>query len=109
VARDAGAAYAWYGRAATQGDAAALHALGNMFYYGDCDFEADAAEAVRLYALAADLGYAPAQLSLGARFEAGDGVARDGRRAEVLYARAAASGNVKATKALRALREATPS
>ncbi|KAJ1449079.1 hypothetical protein M885DRAFT_536981 [Pelagophyceae sp. CCMP2097] len=107
VARDAGAAYAWYGRAATQGDAAALHALGNMFYYSDCDFEADAAEAVRLYALAADLGYAPAQLSLGARFEAGDGVARDVDRAEALYARAAASGNLKATNALRALQEAT--
>jgi len=50
-------------------------------------------EAVRLYRLAADQGYAAAQFNLGYMFENGLGVVRDDNEAVRLYRLAAAQGH----------------
>ena len=51
------------------------------------------AEAARLYGLAADHGYAPAQFNLGAMFYEGDGVKQNKAEAARLYRLAAANGH----------------
>jgi len=50
-------------------------------------------EAVRYYRLAADQGYAPAQVSLGIRYRNGEGVAADDAEANRLFNLAAEQGN----------------
>jgi len=53
-------------------------------------------EAVKLWRLAADQGYAPAQYNLGNCFEKGRGVKRDFKEAVRLYRLAAAQNNTDA-------------
>jgi TPR repeat protein len=56
------------------GDPYALTALGVMLHRGEGGRAPDWAEAARLYKLAADQGYAPAQLNLSACYLSGKGV-----------------------------------
>jgi TPR repeat protein len=68
----------------------------------------DDAEAVRLYTLAAEQGYAGAQTNLGVMYANGEGVARDRDRAIVWFRRAAAQGDRIAQNNLQAVLEQQP-
>ena len=102
----------WLEKAAEKGAKDAEGLLGEMqkssvsgeeLYNRACDLEygangarKDKAAAARLYAQAADAGYAPAQLNLGVMYEYGDGVPKDAVKAAALYRRAAEQGNAVA-------------
>ena len=66
---------------------------------------ADINEASRLYHLAADQGYAPAQNNLAIMFEYGRGRQKDLSRATDLYRLAAEAGNRQATHNLERTRK----
>jgi TPR repeat protein len=68
----------------------------------------DEAEAVRLYRLAADQGYAAAQFNLGVCYRNGIGVAKDEAEAVRLYRLAADQGDAAAQRNLGVLAAATP-
>jgi uncharacterized protein len=75
-----------------------------LCYKGCCGGVAqDGAEAVRLYRLAAEQGYAPAQFNFGVMFNNGQGVAQDRAEAIRWYRLAAAQGNTNATEVLQRL------
>ena len=76
--------------------------LGYMYEHG-CTVCRNPCEAVRLYRLAADQGFAVAQANLGTMYEKGCGVCQDLNVAVYWYRRAAAQGNVHAIKALQCL------
>jgi TPR repeat protein len=69
--------------------------LGNLYARGDGVPEDDA-EAIRLYRLAAEQGYARAQSNLGAMYSLGDGVPQDDREAVRWWRLAAEQGEAAA-------------
>ena len=84
------------GRALAEHSAAAGSCFGQIVL-GNCYYTAkDDAEAVRLYRLAADQGFAAAQKNLGVMFASGRGVQKDNVEAVRLYRLAAAQGHVQA-------------
>eukprot|EP00667_Euglena_gracilis_P019014 EG_transcript_20298 len=76
-------------------DARCQYALGRCHLDGD-GVAQDEAEAVRLFLLAADQRYAPAELALGVCHANGQGVAQDWAAALQWYRRAAAGGSAGA-------------
>ena len=87
----------------TKGNAKAQCNLGVMFQEG-LGVAKDAAEAVRLYRLAAAQGHARAQYGLGFMFEFGRGVGKKRVETIRLYRLAAAQGHAAASEALDRLR-----
>ena len=63
----------------------------------------DPPEAVRLFRLAVDQGYAEAQLLLGGCYEHGTGVVKDTQQAIKLYELSSQQGNRDARQALETL------
>lgn len=96
VAEDDGRAYALFGRAAAQGEAAAMFWLGRMYLLGHgppreaVDADRDAA---RWFFEGARRGHAESQYYLGMLFFAGTGVERNRDEAHKWFERAAASGH----------------
>ena len=84
-------AFAWYKKAAEQGDAEAQNCLGLCFEEGS-GIEKNQAEAVKWYRAAADQGYAPAQYNLGVCYSNGDGVPEDDKETVKWYRAAAEQG-----------------
>ena len=89
----------WYHRAADQGDAAAMIALGDMYRDGRGS-KPDNVEAMRLYGLAAaeppstsasNSTVALAEFSIGSMYQRGLGVPKDERQAGLWYCRSAKS------------------
>lgn len=72
-------ALAWYERAAEQGNAAAMHAIGNLYYRGDGapHVTQDFTLAAAWYRRAAEEGYAPGQRDFAAVLMDGTGVEKD--------------------------------
>ena len=82
----------WCKRAAEQGHAKALENLGYFFYdarFGNSADPHDAIEAAACYERAAEKGNASAQVNIGNRYEAGNGVKKDLKRALCWYQRSA--------------------
>jgi TIR domain/Sel1 repeat/SPOR domain len=79
--------------------------LGDRYFYGR-GVEQDYAKAMEWYRKAADQSYAPAQLMIGAFYEAGHNVSKDIREATRWYQQAADEGNAPATQALKLLHTA---
>ena len=83
-------------KAAQAGDPGAQHNLGDRYYAG-VGVEMNKQEAVKWWKKAAENGYAPAQMILGACYEkGGEGVDRDPIIAVKWYAKAADQGNANA-------------
>ena len=70
--------------------------LANAYQKGLAGRERNSEEAMRWYRLAADQGYSPAEVELGRRYAAGDGVDRDYAEAQRWYETAAGRGNANA-------------
>jgi TPR repeat protein len=83
-------------RCAELGDAYAQYYLGLKYGTTGQGVPQDDAEAVRWYGLAAEQGYADAQVSLGMMYANGVGVAEDDREAVRWYRLAAEQGNTVA-------------
>ena len=71
-----------------EGDPYAITALGIMFFRGEGGAPKLPTEAVRLYLIAADMGYAPAQYNYSAALALGQGVAKNDAQS-LIYWRAA--------------------
>jgi TPR repeat protein len=83
--------------------------LGIMYELGLGRLTKDEREAVRLYKLAADQGYATGQTYLGAMYERGlGGLAQDEREAMRLYKLAADQGNDEAKRSVERLTHPSP-
>lgn len=81
----------WYREAAEQGNAAAQHELGLMYYYGEGTPQ-DAEAGTEWIERAAVQGLAVAQNDIGAFYHAGRGVTQDFRRAALYYGLAGQQG-----------------
>ncbi len=103
VAFDAARGLALARESEAAGSCFGQYVIGNCYDEGCGGVAQDYAEAVRLYRLAAEQGYAHAQCSLGLKFEYGLAVAHDRAEAIRLYRLAAAQGNADATAALKRL------
>lgn len=79
--------------AALQGDAAALHGLGNVHYFGMGPYTRNETEAAIWYRWAAELDFAHSQLRLGLMFSDGSGVPSDSVRAYKWLTLAASTGD----------------
>ncbi|WP_185983351.1 peptidoglycan-binding protein [Aureimonas mangrovi] len=88
--------------AADNGDPRAIFEIGLRLVEGRTGAP-DPAQALVWFAHAANLGYAPAQYSLGTLFEKGNGVERNGAAAREWYELAAGQGNVRAMHNLAVL------
>ena len=91
---------------AERGDAEAQFQLGR--YYDNVDGKSntrDAAEAVKLYRLAAEQGPIKAQNNLGACFFNGEGVSKNLQEALNWFEKAAKAGNQKAKESVSRVRE----
>ena len=80
---------------AESGDAKANYDLGYVYEKGVAGIEKDMSEAIRLYTLSAEAGYAPAQNYLGFCYYRGDGVDRDAEKALFWIQKAADQGDAK--------------
>lgn len=96
VERNEAAARQWHKKAKEQAsklelerDACSLYTLGVMYTYGDGGLEKNATRAFAYYMRAARLGFAPAQIHLGAAYKNGNGVSQDYVEAEKWYMKAA--------------------
>lgn len=92
VLKDSAVAKYWYKRAADLGDGESAYALAWWMERGD-DAEAQVALIVKYLTQAAQQNVAAAQNNLGLLFQAGHGVPEDQKRANALFAKAAAQGN----------------
>ena len=88
---------------ANAGDITALDYLGYCYYCGTDGDNKDEKEAVRLFKLAADQGYANAQSNLGLCYQHGTGVNKDEKEAVRLYKLAADQGYAQAISNLKTL------
>ncbi len=95
VPRDLAAAARWYGKAARQGHAGAMAALGVMYEFGD-GVGKDLAMAAKLYRKAGESGDAQGLTSLGFLNQTGKGMPRNWLEARKLYTRAADKGAPRA-------------
>ena len=75
-------------------DPAAIHYLGQHYYYGESGLQKDSRKAFELCTEAAELGYLEAIFDLGVAYERGEGVGRDKAKAVEFYKKAAMQGNV---------------
>lgn len=80
-----------YRRGAAKGSAAMTYRLGKCYARG-YSVERDPAESVRLYTIAAEMGYLPAKNDLASHIEQGLGTESDPVRAATLYREAAEWG-----------------
>ena len=80
---------------AENGDAKANYDLAYVYENGIAGIEKEMSEAIRLYTLSAEAGYAPAQNYLGFCYYRGDGVVRDADKALYWIQKAADQGDVK--------------
>lgn len=78
---------------ALQGNAAALHGLGNVYYFGMGPYARSETEAAIWYRWAAELDFAHSQLRLGLMFGDGSGVPSDSVRAYKWLTLAASNGD----------------
>lgn len=88
---------------AEQGDPEALYRLAYVHDIGYDSIPKDTLESTRLYRLAAEAGYAPAQNYLGFRLVSGEGVKADPEEGLAWIEKAAMAGDVKAANNLGAL------
>jgi TPR repeat protein len=79
------------------------YVVGRCYYFGCGGVAQDYAEAARLYSLAAEQGFAHAQVNFGVMFEYGQGVAQDTAEAIRWYRLAAAQGDTAAENLLAQL------
>jgi TPR repeat protein len=86
-------ALALYEQAAAQSEPVALHALGQVYFYGWAGEPHNYQRAVEFLLRAADAGYPAAQSALAYMYAKGFGVAKDESRAAELYTLAASQGN----------------
>ena len=75
-------------------DPAAIHLLGQKYFYGSLGLQKDVRKAVELYAKAADLGSISALFSLGHSYLMGDGVQKDKSKGVRFLEKAAMQGHV---------------
>jgi hypothetical protein len=92
VSQDYAKARHFYELAAEQGNAAAQHNLGYLYYHGR-GVTQDYAEARHFYELAAEQGHALAQYNLGYLYRNGHGVTQDYAKARHFYELAAEQGH----------------
>jgi TPR repeat protein len=95
VAKDKGAAFAFFRWAADAGDAEAHNMLGRCYENG-WHVAVDMARAAAHYRIAAEAGLAWAQYNLGHMLLSGTGVARDRDQAFIWYMRAATQSHERA-------------
>lgn len=91
---------------AERGDASAQHWLAVSYFSYPVTMQGDPLLAVQWYRRAAEQGYAPSQVHLGALYELGAGVTQDVAQAAAWYRRAASQGNAMALFNLALLYEA---
>jgi hypothetical protein len=108
VPRDLVQARAWLERAASNGDANALYALGRAMEESDAAISADSVRAADLYRRAAEKGHALAALRYGLAMVDGLGVKRDTNGAQTWLLQAEKSGVPEAALALGDLAVRTP-
>lgn len=99
---DSAAALKWYRMAADADDAAGQYNLAALL---DKTGQGSSQQILDLFRSAADQGFAPAQLSLGARYVLGTGVEADLVQAYAWFSLADAGGDVRAKACLEHLRE----
>lgn len=95
----------WYTKAQEQGDITSMYLLGQCYEQGK-GVKQDYAKAKSLYEKAAqrtDHVGAPAMVYLGDMYAKGLGVAADTAKAKAWYQKAAATGNLDAIEALKAM------
>jgi TPR repeat protein len=95
VPRSAKAAFAWYARAAAQGEPESLNQLGLFYELGEGVAE-NWDLAAKLYRASATQGWFKGQFSLGRVYQFGIGVAQDRQQAIAWYDKAAAQGDPNA-------------
>ena len=76
------------------GDASAIYGLGYSYFEGSRDLPQDHAKALELWNQAAELGNATSYYTIGNAYMRGDGVKRDGKKANYYYELAAMRGHV---------------
>jgi hypothetical protein len=108
VPRDLVQARAWLEKAASNGDANALYALGRAMEESDAAISADSVRAADLYRRAAEKGHALAALRYGLAKVDGLGVKRDTNGAQTWLLQAEKSGVPEAALALGDLAARTP-
>lgn len=104
VAQNMRLAISWFERAAMQGQSDAiarvnaLHETMSEIYNGAIEAQksGDHAEALRLYALVAEMGHSAAQCNAGYCYQTGRGCEKDAKRALYYYGLAAAGGSIVA-------------
>ncbi len=80
---------------ADEGDPKSLHDLAYLYENGLAGIEKNRQEAIRLYTLSAEAGYAPAQNYLGFCYYKGEGVPRDAAKSLFWIQKAAEQGDIK--------------
>ena len=80
---------------AAKKDPAAIHYLGQTYFYGKLGWRKDIRKAVELYAKAADLGSISALFRLGNAYCNGEGVEQDETKGVEFYKKAAMQGHVE--------------
>ncbi|EJK48653.1 hypothetical protein THAOC_32530 [Thalassiosira oceanica] len=86
-------------------DPAAIHYLGELYYYGGLGLQKDIRRAVELWTEAAELGSIEALFDLGNAYRKGYGVKRDMAKAVEFWTKAAMQGHAESSEALPDLRE----
>jgi TPR repeat protein len=86
--------------AARQGDAAALHLMGDLYLHGQ-GVPQDPRRALRFYRSAEQSGHAPASTAIGLIYHNGLGVPEDRVKAYVQFARAGGAGSSRALRQIR--------
>ncbi len=95
VARDQGAAFAWFNKAAAQGHLLALNMVGRCYDLG-WGAPVDKARAAQCFRICADRGLDWGMYNYATALTLGEGVAQDRPAALALFQQAAAQGNAKA-------------
>ncbi len=106
VRRSSKAAFAWYRRAAAQGEPESQNQLGLYLELGEGVAE-DWGLAAKLFQASAQQGWLKGQFSFGRAYQFGIGVPQNRRQAIGWYQKAAAQGNAKADYWARWLRDPT--
>ena len=98
VARDASLAVSWYAKAATAGNARAMHNLAVLQAEGAVDGKPDYADAAQWFRKAAELGIRDSQFNLGVLCARGMGVPQDLGQSWLWFSLAAGQGDLEAAK-----------
>ena len=81
---------------ARKGDTQAMIQLADWYYFGTADLEKSHIKSFEWLLKAAESGHAGAQNGIGARYELGDGVAKDTQKALAWYDKAIVGGDADA-------------